>query len=267
MRGRRLAVLALALVPLAACSSSKKTSPPPRLEQATTTTVAPTPVVAKIVAPEAGSVQGSGGRGMVVVLTFTAADPAALPAQFRLGGQLPAPATPAKPGRNPAFPGLVVGATTTPAALGGPSANLANLFQIVSPAAQPDGSMRVTAVWTNAQPNFGTDVDITVGALTVAGDAPDVVPQPLTDMSLNSNVASVTFRLAGGDTTATSVTTSTTTRSVTTSTVRSSTTSTTRARAGGGASTTVAPTTTTTRRTVTSNPPATTSTTKFLGLF
>lgn len=194
MRGRRLAVLALAMVPLAACSSSKKASPtvPQSSEQATTTTVAPTPVVAKIVAPEAGSVQGSGGRGMVVVLTFTAADPAALPAQFRLGGQLPAPATPAKPGRNPAFPGLVVGATTTPGALGGPSANLANLFQIVSPAAQPDGSMRVTAVWTNAQPNFGTDVDITVGALTVAGDAPDVVPQPLTDMSLNSNVASVT---------------------------------------------------------------------------
>ncbi len=264
---QRPALAALAVVLLTACSSDKKSSSPePPAFEGTTTTVPATPVVAKVVSPEMGSVQGSGGRGVLVVLTFTAKDAGALPPQFRLGGELPSPAASARPGHNPAFPGLVVGMTTTSAALGGPSANLANLFQIVSPALQPDGSMRVTAVWTNAQASFGSDTDVTLGVLTVSGTAPDVIPQPLTDMAINSNVASVVFRLAAAEgpavgaassTSTSTVRGSTTTSRPATSTTRRPTTTTT----GAAATTTTArPATTTTL------PPATT-TTRFLGLF
>lgn len=226
-----------------------------------------TAVVAKILSPEQASVQGIGGRGMVVVLSFSAKDASVLPADFRLGGALPSPAPAVKPGHNAAFPGLIVGLSTTPIALGGPSANLANLFQIVSPSKQPDGSMQVTAVWTNAQPNFGSDLDATLVAFTVSGTAPDVIPQSPADMSLTSNPAQVAFHLSGGtgdDNPA----------------VGSSTTST---PAASGASTTAKPTTTTTKpgttvvssSTTTTKAPATTttkaatttSTTKLLGLF
>jgi len=271
MRRRRLALVPLALVLLANCSSGDRKSlpPPPPFEQGTTTTIPATPVVAKIVTPEAGTVAGTGGKGMVVVLTFTATDPAALPAQFRLAEG----ATTAKPGHNPAFPGLVVGTTVTPASLGGPGANLANLFQIVSPSLQPNGSMQVTAVWTNAQVSFGTDIDVTVGALTVSGTAPDLVPQPLTELSINSNVASSTFRLSAGSAgdagaagagaagAAGAATTTTTTPSgkATTTTRRSSTTT-----SRSGTTTTIVGATTTTPRATTTGVPATT-TTKFLG--
>ena len=265
----RLVLAAVAVVVLAACSSGDDSSTPepttPFVGE-TTTTLPPTPVVAKVVSPEMGSVQGSGGRGMVVVLTFTAVDPSALPAQFRVGGDLPS-GTPAKPGRNPAFPGLVVGTTTTATSLGGPDANLANLFQIVSPSPQPDGSMRVTAVWTNPQATFGSDTDVTLGALTVAGPAPDVIPQPLTQMAINSNVASAVFRLSaaeapavagagagGSSTTTTPKATSTTRRPTTSTTVRTTT-------------TVATVTTTTTSPAVTTTVPPTTTTTRFLGIF
>jgi hypothetical protein len=264
----RLAIAALAVVLLAACSSGKKAATPSstsELVQDTTTSIPTTPVVAKIVSPEPNSVQGSAGKGMVVVLTFTASDPTALPAQFRVGGELPTAAS-TKPGHNPAFPGLVVGTTTTGAALGGPGANLANLFQIVSPSKQPDGSVKVTAVWTNTQAAFGADADVTLGVVTVSGTAPDVIPQPLTDMPLNSNVASVTFHLsaadagtaaaAGGSTTTTAPKTSTTAGRVTTTTRR------------GATTTTVArSTTSTTRPTGTTTTVPATTTTKLLGIF
>lgn len=262
---RRLALLLLAVVVLASCSSGKKASPPPSTssltEDYTTTTLPATAVVARIVSPEKGSVQGAGGRGMVVVLSFTAKDPAALPAEFRLGGALPAPAAAAKPGHNPAFPGLIVALSTTGASIGGPTANLANLFQIVSPARQADGSVQVTAVWTNGDANFGTDTDATLVALTVSGTAPDVVPQNPSDMSVNSNPAQVNFHVGGGD--AASGGTTTTAKGTTTTAKGATTTTTARA------TTTVAPTTTTRppATTTTTKPPATTTTTKFLGIF
>lgn len=261
---QRPALAALAVVLLTACSSDKKSSSPePPAFEGTTTTVPATPVVAKVVSPEMGSVQGSGGRGVLVVLTFTAKDAGALPAQFRLGGELPSPAASARPGHNPAFPGLVVGMTTTSAALGGPSANLANLFQIVSPSKQPDGSTQVTAVWTNAQAAFGSDSDVTLGALTVAGTAPDTIPDPLSLLEINSNVAAVTFRISAADGPAVAAaTTSTTTASRATSTTVRRTTTTART-----PSTTVAPTTTTTRPPATATTVPATTTTRFLGIF
>ena len=153
---------------------------------------------------------------MVVVLTFTTKDPAMLPADFRLGGALPAPAGAVKPGHNPAFPGLVVTLSTTSADLGGPSANLANLFQIVSPSKQSDGWSQVSAVWTNAEASFGSDVDVTLGAFTVEGTAPDSVPQSTADLKVSSNPAQVTFHLSPAESTTTTRGRVTTTKATTT---------------------------------------------------
>jgi hypothetical protein len=269
---RRLAVvvsLALAAVVLASCSSGKDSASPPTslLFQTTTSSTLPdTPVVARVLSPEKGSVQGRGGLGLVVALVFTAKDPSALPADFHIGGQLPAPATAVKPGRNPAFPGLVVTLNTTSTAVGGASTNLANLFQIVSPAVQPDGSMQVTAIWTNAQAGFGTDVDATLVAFTVPPPAPETVPDATAALTPNSNTAQVTFHLAGGDESpavaAASNASTTTSPKATTTTARGATTTTT-----AKPSTTTAAPTTTRAPTTTTAVPATTTTTRFLGLF
>jgi hypothetical protein len=259
---RRLTLVLLSVVVLASCSSGKKASSPsptPLFDETTTSSLPSTPVVARILSPDKGSVQGSGGRGMVVALTFEAKDAASLPAEFRLGGALPSPAPAVKPGRNPAFPGLVVALSTTGAPLGGPTANLANLFQIVSPSTQPDGSVRVSAVWTNAQAGFGSDVDATLVALTVAGSAPDTIPANPADMNVTSNPAQVSFHISGGDA-ASSSTTSTTASKATTTTKPGATTTTTKAPA---ATTTTRPPATTT----TTKASATTTTTKFLGIF
>lgn len=264
---RGLVLSALAAAVLVSCSSGKEGSSPlptSLLFQTTTTTPVPdTPVVASVLSPEKGSLQGTGGRGLVVALVFTAKDATALPAEFRLGGSLPSPAATVKPGHNPAFPGLVVTLNTTTIPFGGASANLANLFQIVSPAKQADGSMKVTAVWTNAQAGFGSDVDSTLVAYTVTGTAPDTLPDSPADVKINSNPAQVTFHISSGDagagatTAAGAASTTTTTKAgATTTTVKPTTTT-----AAGGTTTTKAPATTTT------TVPPTTTTTKFLGLF
>ena len=210
MMTRPLALVAIGAVVLASCGSAKKASRPAPTstapEVSTTSTLPATAVVAEVLSPEKGSVQGIGGRGMVVVLTFTAKDPSVLPADFRLGGALPAPARAVKPGHNPAFPGLVVTLSTTSADLGGPSANLANLFQIVSPSKQSDGWSQVSAVWTNAEASFGSDVDVTLGAFTVEGTAPDTVPQSTADLKVSSNPAQVTFHLSPAESTTTTTT-------------------------------------------------------------
>lgn len=269
MRLRALAVAAL--VVLAGCSSDNKTAAPEPdpAPVETPVTVPETPVVITMVSPEMGSVQGSGGRGMVVVLTLTARDPNALPAQFRLGGELPPNPASAKPGRNPAIPGLVVGTTTTGPALGGPAANLANLFQIVSPAPQPDGSVKVTAIWTNTQAVFGSDSDVTLGAVTVSGTAPDTIPDPLSSLPINSNLAFSTFRISAATTPAIEASSTTSTPAATSTTVRRNTPTTSRPAANTTTTATVAPTTTTTRPApvITTTVPPTTATTRFLGLF
>lgn len=252
---RRLVLAGMALALLASCSSGKDGASPVTslLPDTTTTTgLSNTPVIARLLSPERGSVQGSGGRGMVVALTFTARDPGVLAAEFRVGGALPAPAPAAKPGHNPAFPSLVVGLSTTGTALGGPTANLANLFQIVSPSLQLDGTTQVVAVWTNAQVDFGSDVDATLTAYTVAGTAPEVVPETQANLDVNSNALQVTFRVsavtgvtvaapaAGGATTTTVAGATTTSAKPTTTTTRPATTTT-------RATTTTVPATTTTR--------------------
>lgn len=261
----------LAAILLGACSSGDddaSTTTTAFVFDTTSTSFLPTtPVVGRALSPAPASVQGQNGRGMVVHLLFTARDASALPAQFRLGGALPAPAAAARPGHNPAFPGLVVGLSSTGTALGGPSANLANLFQLVSPATQLDGSVQVSAVWTNASADFGTDIDTTLVAYVVSGTAPDTIPQTQANIDVVSNSVEVTFRLGAGPAgTATTVagagtTTSTSTaRGATTTSVRPTTTT----RPG---TTTAAPTTATTRPATTTTVRATTtSCTNILGL-
>lgn len=256
---RRLVIAGLAAVVLTACTSDDEPSSTPTtfssFDTTTTSALPTTAVIGRALSPEKGSVQGSGGRGMVVVLNFTARDPSALTAQLR-SGLSPAAAS-AKPGHNPAFPGLVVGLSSTSAALGGPSANLANLFQIVTPAVQLDGSMQVSAVWTNAQPDFGTDVDATLVAFVVAGTAPDVIPPSQANIDVISNPIEVPFRVSGaGGTPAVGAGSSTTTvAGATTTTVRPTSTT-------ARPATTLAPVTTTARPATTTTAPATTTTTK-----
>lgn len=175
-------------------SASTATSGTPALAPAA---APPTKVTGTVFSPERGSVQGISGKGMIVDLAFKSADAAAIQGSFRLGGALPSPAAAVKPGHNPAFPGLVVTLSTTAVGSGGPAANLANLFQIVSTSRQADGSTEVWATWTNAKPGFGIDVDSQLDAYTVTGDAPDVVPANRSTMTLTSNLITVPFHLAG----------------------------------------------------------------------
>jgi hypothetical protein len=256
---RRLVTAGLAAALLVSCSSDKEGSSPgttlPLFETTTTSALPSTPVIARLLSPERGSVQGSGGRGLVVALTFTARDPATLPGDFRFGGALPAPAPAVKTGANPAFPGLVVGMSTTSSALGGPSANLANLFQIISPATQLDGSKQVTAVWTNNAPDFGSDVDITLVAFVLSGAAPDVIPASQANLDVISNPIEVTFRVSPATGAGTPATTSTVAVATTTTKVGATTTTT-----KPGATTT----TPTTVRATTTTARATTSTTACL---
>lgn len=250
---RRLVIAGLAAVLFASCSGgdddgSSSTTTSFNFDGTSTTLLPTTPVVAKVLSPEPASVQGAGGRGMVVTLKFSAKDPTVLPAEFRLGGALPPPAPAARPGHNPAFPGLVVGLSSTGSALGGPSVNLANLFQVVSPSLQLDGSQEVSAVWTNSAVDFGSDIDTTLTAYVVAGTAPDTIPPSLANVDVLSNTVEITFHIGGGEAspavaagTPTSVTSAT---PAATPTTRAAATPTTRAAA---TTTTARPATTTTR--------------------
>jgi len=268
---RRLFLTGLAAILLVGCSSGKEGSSPastfPLFDTTSTSVLPSTPVVGRALSPAPASVQGRAGRGMLVHLVFTARDASALPAEFRLGGALPSPSPAARPGHNPAFPGLVVRLSSTGSALGGPSANLANLFQVVSPSSQLDGSVQVSAVWTNASADFGTDIDTTLTAFVVSGTAPDTVPETQANIDVISNTVEVTFRIGSGDagTPALGAGAGTTTSTPST--------------AGGPTTTSVRPTTTTVRptsttgapapattRATTTTAPATTTTTRFLGL-
>ena len=265
---RRLLIAGLAAALLVSCSSgdgegSSPTTTPFPFDGTTSTLLPTTPVVARALSPEPASVQGAGGRGMVVALKFSAKDPTVLPAEFRLGGALPPPAPAAKPGHNPAFPGLVVGLSSTGSALGGPSVNLANLFQVVSPTLQLDGSREVSAVWTNSSVDFGTDIDAVLTAYVVAGTAPDTIPPSQANIEVLSNTLEITFHIGGaGDaspavgTGSSTSTTAAASGATTTSRVGATTTSTTRA---GATTTTTRPATTTSRASTTVAPSSSTT--------
>jgi hypothetical protein len=231
---RWLAMAVTTALLFAACNSggSKKRT---TAATSTTSTTSATAVTGKALSPEPESVQGVGGVGIVVDLVFRTKDPSLLTAEVRSGGG-------AKPGANPAFPGLVVSLSTTDPSLGGPSANLADLFQIVSVSKQSDGSSEVWATWVNAKPLFGVDVDSVLEAYVVHGGAPPIAPTDHVGLDVVSNVLRVSFHVAGGvapssSTSSSLVVSSTTARRTTTTARRVTTTPTTKPAATTTAST------------------------------
>jgi hypothetical protein len=123
----------------------------------------------------------------------------------------------------------VVTLSTTDTSIGGPQANLADLFQLVGVSQQSDGSAEVWATWVNAAAKFGVDVDSALEAYVVRGDAPATVPSDRNGLDVVSNVIQVQFHIAGAanggsSTSSSSMPTSSTTRPVTSTTVRATTT-------------------------------------------
>jgi len=205
---------------LAACSSGgskKKTA-----ANSTTSSSAATAVTVQAFSPEPNSTQGVCGNGIVIDLSIRSKDPNLLKAAVR-------PAQPGQPGRNPIYQNLVVTLSTTEPSLGGPQANIAGLFQIVSVSQQSDGSGEIWATWINGQPRFGVDIDSALDAYVVADAAPATVPADRAGLNVVSNVVHVPFHVAGsvGSTACaptTTVPTSTSTTGRTTTTARTTTT-------------------------------------------
>jgi hypothetical protein len=127
------------------------------------------------VTPRSGDVAGAGGVFNV--------DLVALARNGRGNGELSA-ANGYKPGVNsspgigkpdPFAPGLVVLLSTTPAAVGGPDANLAGVFQLTD-VARSDGLAQVFADWTVGKAGaFGVGNRVTLTAFLVRGTAPGIV--------------------------------------------------------------------------------------------
>ncbi|MEM2204591.1 MAG: hypothetical protein QXI22_09590 [Sulfolobales archaeon] len=114
------------------------------------------------------------------------------------------------PGRNEALPGLVVIFNNTPAALGGPGRNLANLFQFTGFQDRLDLGGKtvyrfIQTVWIVGAPTW-CGWTKALAAMVSGNNAPDAVPdangdgvideRDLAALRLTSNVASVTFYVA-----------------------------------------------------------------------
>src|SRR5438067_1287668 len=183
---RFMVVLLVSGLVLAACSSggSKKAA------NSTTSSSAATAVTVRAFSPEPNSTQGVCGTGIVIDLAIRSKDPNLLKAAIRAS-------QPGQPGRNPAYQNLVVTLSTTEPALGGPQANIAGLFQIVSVSQQSDGQGEVWATWVNGQPRFGVDVDSALDAYIVGEAAPATVPADRAGLNVASNIAHVPFHVAG----------------------------------------------------------------------
>jgi hypothetical protein len=219
---RRLTILTLvAALALAACSSSSKKK---TASESTTSTAPSTRVTGKAYSPEEGSTQGVNGTGIVVDVAFRSKEADLLKATVRSTSA-------GKPGRNTNFPGLVVTLSTTAASLGGPQANLADLFQIVGLSQQSDGSTEAWATWVNGKALFGLDVDSTLEAYVVSGEAPATAPTDRTGLDVVSNIVTVKFRVSAAapgtstsSTAAGGVTSTTSSGGRTTTTIRTTTT-------------------------------------------
>ena len=113
---------------------------------------------------------------------------------YQPGLNLPPAATSAPGKPDPDVPGLVVTLSTTPAAAGGPHANLAGLFQ-ENAVAESRGQRQVFSDWEVAKPGaFGTNVKTKLTAYVVSGTAPGTVTG---DEQRISNVVRETFTIGG----------------------------------------------------------------------
>jgi len=113
---------------------------------------------------------------------------------YRPGLNLP-PAKTFGPGLpDPNAPGLVVTLSTTPAAAGGPRANLAGVFQL-NTVERHNGFKRVINDWEVGAPGFfGRNVRATLTAFLVGGTAPGTVTGHEVPIS---NVVHETFTIRG----------------------------------------------------------------------
>ena len=100
------------------------------------------------------------------------------------------------PGKaDPGAPGLVVTLSNTPAAAGGPNANLAGVFQL-NAVNRHHGNIETFNDWqVGAAGFFGRNVRTTLTAYLVAGTAPGIVPAG--GLTPISNVVRETFTVAG----------------------------------------------------------------------
>jgi hypothetical protein len=95
---------------------------------------------------------------------------------------------------DPGAPGLVVLLSTTPAAAGGPNANLAGVFQL-NAIERVHGLIRTFNDWQVGVPGFfGTNVNATLTVFVVQGTAPGIVD--MSNVHPISNVAHVDFHIA-----------------------------------------------------------------------
>jgi predicted lipoprotein with Yx(FWY)xxD motif len=96
---------------------------------------------------------------------------------------------------DPGAPGLVVTLSTTPAAAGGPHANLAGVFQL-NAVNRHNSLIQTFNDWQVGSPGFfGRNVQSTLTAYVVRGPAPGVVPA--SGLTPISNVVHETFTIAG----------------------------------------------------------------------
>jgi hypothetical protein len=97
------------------------------------------------------------------------------------------------PGHSTFAPGLVVTLSTTPAAAGGPQANLAGVFQINS-VTQNHGLTSTWNDWQVSSPGFfGTNTPATLTVYAVQGQAPEAVPAG--GLTPISNVVQETYNI------------------------------------------------------------------------
>jgi hypothetical protein len=95
---------------------------------------------------------------------------------------------------DPGAPGLVVLLSTTPAAAGGPNANLAGVFQL-NAIERVHGLNTTFNDWQVGSPGFfGTNVNATLTVFVVEGTAPGQVN--MSNVHPISNVVRVPFRIA-----------------------------------------------------------------------
>jgi hypothetical protein len=156
------------------------------------------PVALVAVTPSPGDTAGVGGAFNIdlALLARDARGDALLSAAngYVPGLNLP-PATTSGPGKpDPNVPGLVVTLSTTPAAAGGPNANLAGLFQ-ENAVARSFGQQQVFTDWEVGKPGlFGTNSQTTLTAYVVQGTAPGMVTG---NEQRISNVVRETFTIGG----------------------------------------------------------------------
>ena len=157
------------------------------------------PVRLKMITPTAGEKAGAGGAFNVAVSiqARSAAGNRLLSAAHGYAPFFNQPGSPTfGPGmKDPGAPGLVVTLSTTPQMAGGPTANLAGVFQL-NTVSRRHGLIRTLNDWQVTSPGFfGTGRTATLTAYVVRGTAPGTVPTG--GPRAVSNVVHETFTIAG----------------------------------------------------------------------